>query len=142
MNNYTTTPGDWGTPLDTKAITKAIEDMKASLPPPPPSPFASVFSAKWPVDVDWRIPEDGLLMFTRPLGGLALLTHPKYFAMTHPKYFAMIDSVVGGGGGEELRVGPFTAPSGRQWAIVKDRDSGRRYVVDWPRADVMPRTAS
>jgi hypothetical protein len=132
VNDFTTTPGDWGKPFDMSALTKAIEDMKATLPPPPPSPFASLFSAKWPIYTDPKLPEDRMYLFTSPLAGMSLLTHPKH-------YVSVASICVGGYGGEELRVGPFTTPSGSQWAVVMDRDTRRRYVVDWPRADVLPR---
>jgi hypothetical protein len=137
VNDFTTTPGDWGKPFDMSALTKAIEHMKATLPPAPTSPFASLFSAKWPLPLytDPKLPEDRMYLFTSPLAGMSLLTHPKHYAL--------VSSITTDGiGGEELRVGPFTAPSGKQWAVVMDRDTRRRYVVDWPRADVLPRRSA
>ena len=126
----------WGSPFNAADLERAIKDMKAALPPEPPSPFASLFSAKWPLYyTDTKVPEDRVYLFTRPFSGVSLLAHPKHYAL--------VSSITTDGiGGEELRVGPFTAPSGKQWAIVKNRDSGRRYVVDWPRADVLPRRSA
>ena len=37
----------------------------------------------------------------------------------------------------ELRCGPF-GPPGKQWAVVKSRETGRRSVVNWPIAPRRP----
>lgn len=127
-NDYTAS-GPWSTggdPLDDTL--KAMRDMREKqLGPPPPSPF-DVCNSLWKMELIAAptLPDDEMLLFSRPFGGIALLAHPKHFVR-------VADVVACGLVGEELRCGPFTTPSGKQWAVVRDRDTGRRSVVDWPR---------
>lgn len=50
-----------------------------------------------------------------------------------PKHSLLFTDTIGCGP-PELRCGPYTTPSGKQWAVVRDRGTGRRRVVDWPLA--------
>lgn len=49
-----------------------------------------------------------------------------------PKHSLLMITDAGYAGPPELRCGPYTTPAGKQWAVVRDRDTGRRRVVDWP----------
>lgn len=90
------------------------------LAPGDPSPFFH-----WPAPAVEVEPD--------PAEPLRLFVGWRDMPIMRPKHSVMLITDAGGYvGPPELRCGTYTTPSGRTWAVVRHRDTGRREVVDWP----------
>lgn len=87
------------------------------LAPADPSPF-----------FHWPLPD---FVAADPAEPLRLFTSWRDMQIMRPKHSVLLTDTIGCGP-PELRCGPYTTPSGRTWAVVRHRDTGRREVVDWP----------
>ena len=84
--------------------------------------------APWPAPATFKWEETKADLQHDPLVMRMRLSVPVLFSS--PRHMVRLDVELE----PELRCGPFTAPSGKQWAVVKDRRTGRRSVVGWPAA--------
>lgn len=104
-----------------ESMARAQENRILGLFFDPPGPAFTLWPAPTIEEVKPAFPTSDLRLL---VGWRGLVMEPKYSLLL------LTDTV--GCGPPELRCGPYTTPSGKQWAVVRDRDTGRRRVVDWP----------
>lgn len=113
---------------DARDIMAKLGQFRAALERDQERSIMAALLTPGPAPVTFKLGEAKADLQDDPLVMRMRLSVPVLFA--HPRYMVRLDVDEP----PELRCGPFTAPSGKQWAVVKDRRTGRRSVVDWPTA--------